>query len=235
MKCPNDCLYRGPITLPDLCGGLLRLHTYLMVILAMLKRHFFRLAFKGKKGMLQDFYGSNQPEKVEGNLDTYRFCRVPFGIVNSPFLLEETLKFHLQCEGTPVSQKISNNLYVDNVSIGAKSVEESYQIYKEARSIFKKASMNMREWTSNFKEFLCDLPEDHRATGITADLLWNRINDYIQIVGVDFTKQDFIVTKQDFIVTKREVIHCVARIYDPLGFITPIMFHGKVFLQNLWK
>jgi len=32
--------------------------------------------------MLQDFYGSNQPEKVERNLDTYRFCHVPFEIVS---------------------------------------------------------------------------------------------------------------------------------------------------------
>jgi len=65
--------------------------------------------------------------------------------------------------------------------------------------------MNLREWTSNSKEFLCHLPEDHRATGTTVKLfglLWNRINDYIQIVGVDFTKQGFIVTK-------REVLLCV--------------------------
>ena len=104
------------------------------------------------------------PQFVEGNLYIYRFCHVQFGIVSSPFLLEGTLIFHLQCEGTPVSKKISDNLYVNKVSIGAESAEESFQIYKEARSIFKKASINLREWTSNSKEFLCHLPEDHRAT-----------------------------------------------------------------------
>jgi len=234
VKCLNDCLYRGPITLPDLCGVLLRLRTYLIVILADVEKAFLQIGIQRQERDVTRFLwfrNSNQPEKVEGNLDIYRFCRVPFGIVSSPFLLEGTLKFHLQCEGTPVSKKISDNLYVDNVSIGAESVEESYQIYKEARNIFKKASMNLREWTSNSKEFLCHLPEDHRATGTTVKLfglLWNRIDDYIQIVGIDFIKQGFIVTK-------REVLRCVARIYDPLGFITPITFHGKVFLQNLWK
>ena len=36
-------------------------------------------------------------------------------------------------------------------------------------------------------------------------------------------------------ITKREVLRYVAKMYDPLGFIVPITFHGKVFLQNLWK
>ena len=35
------------------------------------------------------------PEIVHGNLDTYRFCRVPFGIICSPYLLQGTLQHHL--------------------------------------------------------------------------------------------------------------------------------------------
>ena len=81
-------------------------------------------------------------------MDVYRFCCVPFGIVCSPFLLEGTLKFHLQNEGSAVAQRIVN-VYVDNVFIGTDSAKEAYQIYEEARNIFKKASMNLRQWTSN--------------------------------------------------------------------------------------
>jgi len=60
-------------------------------------------------------------------------------------LLEGTLRFHL---GTPVAKKIVDNIYVDNVTIGAEP-EEAYETYKEARVIFQKASMNLREWISN--------------------------------------------------------------------------------------
>ena len=35
--------------------------------------------------------------------------------------------------------------------------------------------------------------------------------------------------------TKRGVLKVLARIFDPLGLITPITFFGKVFLQELWK
>ena len=81
-----------------------------------------------------------------------------FGIVCSPFLLEGTLKFHLQNEGSVVAQKIVDNVYVDNVFIGTDSAKEAYQIYEEARNIFKKAFMNLRQWTSNSKEFIELLP-----------------------------------------------------------------------------
>ena len=73
-------------------------------------------------------------------------------------LLEGTLRFHLQNEGIAVAQKIVDNVYVDNVSIGTDSVKEAYQIYEEAISIFKKTSMNLRQWTSNSEEFIQLLP-----------------------------------------------------------------------------
>jgi len=35
-------------------------------------------------------------------------------------------------------------------------------------------------------------------------------------------------------VTKRFVVSTVAKVYDPLGFATPVTFYDKVFLQTLW-
>ena len=44
--------------------------------------------------------------------------------------------------------------------------------------------MNLRQWTSNSDEFLHLLPEDQKSTEYVVKLfglLWNHIDDYIQI------------------------------------------------------
>ena len=58
-------------------------------------------------------------------------------------------------------------------------------------------------------------------------LLWNQFEDTINIPGFDKATISEVVTKHD-------VLHSVVKIFDPLGLLSPIIFHGKVFLQKLW-
>ena len=53
-----------------------------------------------------------------------------------------------------------NNIYVHNVLLGANSSEQAFEIYQEAKGIFRRALMNLREWYSNSDEFLKLLPAD---------------------------------------------------------------------------
>ena len=57
---------------------------------------------------------------------------------------------------------------------------------------------------------------------------WNRVEDYLQINGVDFFNLKIPPTK-------REVLRIIARIFDPLGLVTPVTYYEKMFLQDLWK
>ena len=116
------------------------------------------------------------------NLDAYHFCRVPFGIISSPFLLAGTIKYHLKKIGTSVASQISDYIYVDNVLLGADSVQDAYEMYLESKDIFKRASMNLRGWVSNSLEFL-DLLSDHeKVKGVTVKTFgipWNYTKDYL--------------------------------------------------------
>ena len=230
----NECLYRGPVLLPDLCGMLLRFRIQPIAIFADIEKAFLQIGIQESDRDVTRFLWFKDLanlEATERNLDTYQFCRVPFGIVCSSFLLGGTIKFHLKEVGTPVALTISDNIYVDNVSLGANSVKEAHKIYLESKDIFKKASMNLREWISNSSQFLNLLPKMEVARGDIVRIFgvtWNRVEDHLQINSVDSCNFDVLPTK-------REIFKIIAKIFDPLGLVTPVTFYGKVFLQELWK
>jgi len=60
----------------------------LLAILADIEKAFLQIGIQEHERDITRFLwfkDPNQPERVEGNLSTFRFCRVPFGIICSPF------------------------------------------------------------------------------------------------------------------------------------------------------
>ena len=235
VKSLNECLHRGPITLPNMCGILLRFRCYFVAILADIEKAFLQIGVQEQERDVTRFLWFTDPKKpgkINGNVSVYRFCRVPFGMICSPFLLESTLKFHLKKEGTRIAENIAENIYVDNVCVGTNSAEEAVSLYEEAKSIFERASMNLREWTSNSEAFLNYLSEKERIKGNILKvfgIVWDRKSDHLQIPTFTIS-----CVKETTSICKRQILSDVSKFYDPLGLISPVVFFGKVFLQKLW-
>ena len=104
--------------------------------------------------------------ETDNNIQTYRFCRVPFGIIASPFLLGAATDHHLKKVGTSTAENIRQNIYVDNVITGTNSVQESLGFYSESKKLFEGAAMRLRDWTSNSKEVLDKMPLYDQANRI---------------------------------------------------------------------
>ena len=100
---------------------------------------------------------------VENNIQAYRFCRVPFGIICSPFLLAATIDHHLKFFSSNTAQNIRDNIYVDNVITGTQSILQAKDFYSKSKTIFESASMNLRDWMSNSDEVLNQIPIYDRA------------------------------------------------------------------------
>ena len=75
-----------------------------------------------------------------------------FGVASSPFLLNATIKHHL--EGYRTSQPrlvdcLSEATYVDDVVFRAASLREAFSLYEEAKPKFKQGGFNLRKFISN--------------------------------------------------------------------------------------
>ena len=143
----NDCLNRGPVMLENLSGLLLRFRCNAVALISDIEKAFLQVGLQDTERDATRFVWlavPNKPDQISGNIQTYRFTRLPFGIISSPFLLANTIAFHLNREGTETAQLIRENIYVDNVIYGTDTIEHAVKLYKESKAIFKRASMNLR-------------------------------------------------------------------------------------------
>ena len=94
----NECLYRGPVMLPDLCGLLLRFRCHPIAIIADVEKAFLNIGLQIQDRDVTRFLWLKDPKNPnpDGNLQIYRFCRIPFGVISSPFLLTATISYHLK-------------------------------------------------------------------------------------------------------------------------------------------
>ena len=233
-KSLNECLYRGPVLLQNLCGILLRFRLYKIGIVSDIEKAFLQVGLQKSERDVTRFVwlkDHDQPIVNEDTIQEFRFCCVPFGVISSPFLLGATVEAHLDSYSLEITDKIKNDIYMDNVITGANSVSEATDLYSQSKTIFNAASMNLREWMTSSVEVNMTISPNDRADRKDMKVLglaWNASKD-------TFAIQDSKHVKENLKVTKRNVLKEIASVYDPLGLLCPVILRGKVLLQNLWK
>lgn len=234
VKSLNECLYRGPVMLNNLCGMMMRFRLHKVGLVADIEKAFLQVGLQKSERDVTRFLWIKDADKVTVNIDNieeYRFCRVPFGVISSPFLLGSTIDYHLSTSESPVANKIRGDIYVDNLITGASSVTEGISVYLDSKKIFRQASMNLREWISNDRDVNNFIP-DEDDTGISSTKVlghvWNVDTDTLSLKP---THSSVIGGKQ----TKRTTLKYIAEVFDPLGLFSPVIIQGKVLLQDLWK
>jgi len=98
----------------------------------------------------------------------FRFARVVFGVSSSPFLLNATIRHHLNkylSSHPELVSSILQSIYVDDILFGADSEEEAFTLYKESKALLKTGGFNLRKFTTNSGEL-----QDLQFSRVSGDL-----------------------------------------------------------------
>jgi len=148
-------LHKGPGFNQLILDLLLRFRSYRIALTADVEKAFLMIAIDDKDRDVLRFIWIDDITKNEPELRVFRFARVVFGVSSSPFLLNATIKFHLECyleSNEVIVNRLLNSTYVDDIVTGADSEEAAFNLYAQAKSMFHLGGFNLRKFLTNSRE-----------------------------------------------------------------------------------
>ena len=139
----NDCLYAGPPFGQFIFDILVRFRLHQVALVADIEKAFLMVSVAKKDMDVLRFLWVDNIHADLPNLQVLRFTRVVFGVASSPFLLNTTLRYHLEkyrSADREIVDKLERALYVDDVTYGADSVEEAFLLYTKSKLWLRKVA-----------------------------------------------------------------------------------------------
>lgn len=217
----NDCLETGPNLIPQLVEILIRFRRWPVAVVADVKKAFLQISVRPADRDVHRFLWESK-----GVVRIMRINRVPFGDCSSPFLLNATVRSHLELfEASEAVQELKENLYVDDWLSGANTEAEAKELAEEAQQVMSQAGMELSKWESN-KSRVVGKSEPLDFVKVLG-LCWDPSNDCFMFVGLD--------VDISWRLTKRVILSLIARLFDPLGLLNPFTIGLKCAFQDLWR
>ena len=148
----NECLHAGPALTQGIFNIMLRFQNHKVAIVekAFLMVHMA----EADKNVLR-FLWVDDISKPEPQVITLRFTRVVFGLLSSPFLLNATIKHHMeqyeQCD-PDFTKKFLESIYVDDFTSGDSDVGGTFEFYVKSKLRLKDEGFNLRKFITNSEE-----------------------------------------------------------------------------------
>ena len=119
----------------------------------------------------------------EGKMVAYRFTRVIFGSVPSPYILGATLEKHIsqyKDEYPETVESLTRNAYVDDVQFDGDCEEDLLRFKKEVTKLLSEGGFHLHEWHSNvtlmeMEACNSDNEPNNRRNNLCKDSRWHKI------------------------------------------------------------
>ncbi|XP_055714786.1 uncharacterized protein LOC129808906 [Phlebotomus papatasi] len=228
----NDCLMVGPSIQPTLVSILLQFRYKPYAFTCDIVKMYLQVLIHPPHRDYQRFVWRDDSSQ---NLTHYRFRTVCFGVASSPFLATRVLHQIALDEElfNPLASKaLRNNFYVDDCVFSANSIEEAQSTKQQLIASLRQAGMELSKFRSSFDADTQNDDSEKREllrseSGKTLGVEWDNKAD---VFGFKLCQRDLVSQA----VTKRNILSTVARIFDPIGLVGPVVVAAKIILQEAW-
>ena len=253
----NECLHVGPSLTPMLFDILLRFRENRIVLVGDIEKAFLNIEVDKEDRDYLRFLWMRDISNSNSEVVVYRFCRVVFGLNSSPFLLNATLRHHIESysDSDPeFVRKMLDSFYVDDLVTGGRTLRDVNELYEKANSRMKSGGFTLRKWLTNDVELRkrlagSDDEVSTKSSGRVEDVEtyaksslgvkdslgekvlgtnWNCVNDLIT-----FDLRQLAQKAEGLNLTKRNLLSIIAGLFDPLGIVSPIIVPMKILFQEL--
>ena len=173
----------------------------------------------------------------------YRMTVHLFGAASSPgcsnFGLKKAATDNESEFGSDAANFIRNNFYVDDGLKSVATVSEATSLIEKTKSICARGGMRFHKFISDSKEVIAKIAPEDRAKGVKDLDLHSDVLPIERTLGVQWCVESdtfqFRIVLRDKPLTRRGILSTVSSVYDPLGFLAPVILTGRQILQSLCR
>ncbi|XP_021963617.1 uncharacterized protein LOC110859062 [Folsomia candida] len=234
----NAALMVGPTIQDDLCTILMRFRMKPIALKADIAKMYRQFKVAEEDWDFQKILWRESPSEP---IKEYWLLTVTYGTAPAPYLATRSLQQLASDEASsyPIASKILlEDMYVDDLLGGASNVEQAIIVQKQLVDLVAKGGMQIRKWMTNNPTVLQSIPPELRESSDTLDL---DSTASFPTLGIEWKPSSDVFTfsvqpSQHIVkITKRQLLSELAKVFDPLGFLSPVTINAKVMFQQLWK
>lgn len=235
----NDCVMIGPKVQDDLFDILLRFRTHSIALSADIAKMYRQVKLCEADKDYHRFLWRKSPND---EIKDYRMRVVTFGVASSPHHAQRVLK-QLACDDKDkfplAAPVVEDDFYMDDLLSGVDDTVSGISLRQDLSGMLAGGGFELRKWSSSDPAVLEGVPMCDREIQETLDMDYD--SAVTKTLGIYWSPAtDVFLYKVNFpdatdtIVTKRQLLSDSARVFDPLGLLTPTTMIAKFLFQKLW-
>lgn len=234
-KSVNDIQMTGEKLQYDLPDQIMRFRRHKIAVIADIEKMFWQVEIDPSQWDLQRVLWREAPDK---KLKEYVLTVVTFGMASSVHCAARSMiqSARDNRDEYPTGARIiESDFYIDDLLTGSEGKYETMTVCHEINYVLRSGGFKLRNWISNCKE----VEEEFRKEENEKSAIDLSEVDETKVLGLRWlTKTDeFTIAVKTNVLsqhpTKREVLGEIARLYDPNGFLAPVIMVAKLMMQEL--